>query len=466
MNRRTHTLTLPAPRLTRGQREMASGWWGQEWIDSLQTPAPSFGYGFSASHDGRLARARTYTRKGAVGEITVRPGSVTARVKGSRRTPYRCEIHVPELTGAQWDRLFEEWTTEGRELLLELAQNRLGVHAVDAAARCETELVPGPGEFTYHCSCPDWGDPCKHTAALSYAFACALDTRAEALLVLRGRDLVKACTEISVRHTERERLAADEAKEAAVPAARSAGVPAGEAFAKAKARRTAGSAALPVLPLPAPALAPVVGRERPAAVTTMPFVGESVDPQPLRLLATDAARRAAAAYAWAVDRRESAGAEPSAETETAEMTDLLRLAGSPWHDTVRRAAAADGDPLLFGRLLNSSDQARAQLSRASVAWRYGGPAALSALDGGLVPEPEAERAARDRLLRMRLPGRSGPSKPRRTRGRLQLIGEDVELRWGSDARWYPYRKDRGQWWAAGWPATDAEEALRGALGAG
>ncbi|NEA55359.1 hypothetical protein G3I60_14685 [Streptomyces sp. SID13666] len=464
MRRRTGTLALPAPQLARGQRELASSWWGEEWIDSLQTPSSSFGYGFSAGHDSRLARARTYARKGAVGEITVRPGSVAARVKGSRRTPYRCEIHVPELSEAQWDKLFEEWTAAGRELLLELAQGRLGVHAVDAAVRAETDLVPPPDAFVYHCSCPDWGDPCKHAAALSYAFARALDTRAEALLVLRGRDLVEAATEISVRHRAREQSAADEE---AVRAARPSGVPAGEVFARARARAADGPAVLPVLPAPllVPVPAPVVGQERAAAMTPVLLVGESVAPEALHLLAVDAARRASAVYVWAVDQRDVTDTTAAAGAAQTQAADLLMLDGDPWHDTVRRAAAADGDLPVVSRLLNSSDRARTQLARASVAWRYGGPAALSALDGTLVPPPETEAAARERLLQVRSPGRSGPPRPRRTRGRLQLVGEDVELRWGSDGCWYPYQKERGQWWAAGPPATDADAALYGALGA-
>ncbi|WP_434598093.1 SWIM zinc finger family protein [Streptomyces sp. A5-4] len=465
MRRRTGILAFPAPQMA--PREMASGWWGKEWIASLQAPSSSFGYGISAGHDSRLARARTYARKGAVGEITVRPGSVASRVKGSRRTRYRCEIYVPELSEAQWDKLFEEWTAAGRELLLEFAQGRLGVHAVHAAVRAETDLVPPSDAFVYHCSCPDWGDPCKHAAALSYAFARALDTRAEALLVLRGRDLVEAATEISVRHGEREQSAADEARKEAVRAARPTGVPAGVAFARARARAADGPAVLPVLPapVPAPAPAPVVGQERAEAMTAVPLVGESVAPEALHLLAVDAARRAAAVYAWAVDRRDATSPEEAAGAAHAQAVGLLLLDGDPWHDTVRRAAAVDGDLLATSRLLNSSDRARAQLARARVAWRYGGPAALTALEGALVPPPESEAAARERLLQVRIPGRSGPPRPRRTRGRLQLVGEDVELRWGSDGRWYPYRKERGHWWAAGPPATDADEALGGALGA-
>ncbi|MFE0775612.1 SWIM zinc finger family protein [Streptomyces sp. NPDC058861] len=44
---------------------------------------------------------------------------------------------------------------------------------------------PGPTNCP-HCSCPDWGDPCKHAAALYYQVARLLDHDPFVLLLLRG----------------------------------------------------------------------------------------------------------------------------------------------------------------------------------------------------------------------------------------------------------------------------------------
>lgn len=189
MNRRATAMTLPAPKPLGGRRELATKWWGERWVDSLEDPDGQ-AYGYSSSgRDGRLARGRTYARQGSVGEITVRAGYLAARVKGSRRTPYRCEIHVPELPDATWETLLGAWAATGPELLRELAEGDLGDLAIEAALAVEVLLTPLPDEFTYFCSCPDWGDPCKHAAALSYAFAHTLDTRHDALLTLRGGPL-------------------------------------------------------------------------------------------------------------------------------------------------------------------------------------------------------------------------------------------------------------------------------------
>ncbi|EST39051.1 hypothetical protein N566_04145 [Streptomycetaceae bacterium MP113-05] len=77
--------------------------------------------------------------------------------------------------------------------------------------------------------------------------------------------------------------------------------------------------------------------------------------------------------------------------------------------------------------------------------------------------PAGEVFARAALAQLP-PGRAGALRLRRTGGRIRIAGEDVELRWGPDGRWYLHRKERGQWWAAGTPHPDAAEALRGAVG--
>ncbi len=404
-----------------GRRELATSWWGDEWIDTLETAS---GLAYDAGHTSRLSRARTYARKGAVGEITVRAGWLAARVQGSGRTPYRCEIHVPELAGNLWEQLFEAWADDGPGLLQELEETRPGDAVTRSTLEAQVPLVPLPGELAYHCSCPDWGDPCKHAAALSYQFARALDSQPAALLVLRGRASAEVYAEVAIRAAERARALVVPA-EGSTTSAEPAGVPAGEVFARA--RQADAPPALPPLP------APVTGGRQGAVpnLASAPGLHESVDPDALLLLADDAARRAATTYACAVEGPRPATATPQTPTGTdpADAGALLWLDGGPWHDTVRRAAAAD-DPHLVGRLLNSSDQARARLARASVAWRHGGAPALAALEGEHVPDREAETAARAQLLRVSIPGRSGPPKTRRTRGRLQLVGEDVELRWG------------------------------------
>ncbi|MCZ9340686.1 SWIM zinc finger family protein, partial [Streptomyces sp. TRM76130] len=112
---------------------------------------------------------------------------------------------MPQLSAAEWDRLVAEWADDAEQVIDELAGDRLGPRCQDAAFRADVDLVPEPGDFTYHCSCPDWGDPCKHAAALGYLYARFLDDRGEALLVLHGRKTADAWAAVAARCDETAR---------------------------------------------------------------------------------------------------------------------------------------------------------------------------------------------------------------------------------------------------------------------
>lgn len=430
-------LVLPKEPAVSGQRELTNRPWGILWIASLESSR-----GRDSGQAARLDRALSYARRGAVGDITVRAGELSARVTGSGRSPYRVTLRVPELPRAEWDRLIEAWSDDV-DAAAELFRGELGEATARIAAFEDIALVPRPGLTDYECTCPDWGFPCKHAAAVSYQYARAIDARPDALLLLHGHLLGSVREEAALRCAEREAAPAEQAAQEVelTRACTTRAVPAGEAFARAG--QDGGLPPLPQLPAPetASALADAVG--------PFPDPGHEdslVHPDRLRTLADDAAHRAAAAYRHAL----AAGGTPAAQ---------LWLDSDSWLDTVRRAARADGDPRVVGRLLNNSDQARAGLARASVAWRYGGEPALAVLDGGHVPPRAAETAARERLLTTPLPGLSRPPSLRRTGGRLQLVGHEIELRYGPDGLWYPFRKKSGQWWAAGRPSPDAVEAV-------
>ncbi|MER5603677.1 SWIM zinc finger family protein, partial [Streptomyces sp. NPDC002265] len=353
--KRPGDLVLPKPAPVPGQRKLTDGPWGALWIAALEGPR-----GGDVGHAARLDRARTYARRGAVGDITVRAGELSARVTGSGRRPYSVTLRVPALPEAEADRLLESWTDDV-DAAAELSRGELGEATARIAVAEDIALVPGPALTDYACTCPDWGFPCKHAAALSYQYARAIDARPDALLLLRGHHLDLVREEAALRCAEREAAAAEEAEVTRARAGR--GVPAGEAFTRARQK-----GGLPPLPeLPAPTTGPVT-------VGPFPDPGHEdslVAPDRLRTLADDAAHRAADAYSHAVATTDTPAAR-------------LWLDTDPWLDTVRRAARADGDPRVVGRLLNSSDQARARLARASAAWKHGGQPALAVLDGGQV----------------------------------------------------------------------------------
>ncbi len=71
--------------------------------------------------------------------------------------------------------------------LAALLDGEMPAQLVDAARQAGVPLLPQPTELDPDCSCPDWGYPCKHAAALCYAIAATIDTDPFVLFALRGR---------------------------------------------------------------------------------------------------------------------------------------------------------------------------------------------------------------------------------------------------------------------------------------
>ena len=114
-------------------------------------------------------------------------GYVTAQVQGSRPKPYRIRIQVLPLTTAQWQRV--ERALAARALFrARLLAGEMPREIEEVFADCGTPLFPRrESDMEMSCSCPDWGVPCKHLAAVCYVLAEAFDADPFGLLAWRGR---------------------------------------------------------------------------------------------------------------------------------------------------------------------------------------------------------------------------------------------------------------------------------------
>lgn len=83
----------------------------------------------------RLMRGMELAERGRLGGLDIIRGRVTALATGSRSEPYWVEMRLPP-TG---------------------------------------ELPDRPGALVFSCTCPDWGDPCKHGVALAIVLGDLLD---------------------------------------------------------------------------------------------------------------------------------------------------------------------------------------------------------------------------------------------------------------------------------------------------
>ena len=163
-------------RSTRG--DIGTSWWSRRFLDVLE----SFAIG------GRLARGKTYARKGQVVSLEISAGRVTAEVQGSRARPYDVTIAFAPLTVTAWDRVERALSAQALPCAKLLAgEVPTELEAIFAAAG--SPLFPTTaGDLRQGCSCPDWGVPCKHLAATFYLLAEAFDSDPFVLLRWRGRE--------------------------------------------------------------------------------------------------------------------------------------------------------------------------------------------------------------------------------------------------------------------------------------
>ena len=153
--------------------------WGRYFIEAMEALAD----------DGRLARGRAYAGNGSVLKLTVDGGNVRARVSGNYAPYYDVAIRFKPLPGPALATVRAAFASD---LLLRsrVAAGDLPDGLVARLEKKGASLVPRRwSEIERSCSCPDYGDPCKHQAAVYYLLAQEIDRDPLVLFRLRGVDI-------------------------------------------------------------------------------------------------------------------------------------------------------------------------------------------------------------------------------------------------------------------------------------
>jgi uncharacterized Zn finger protein len=159
----------------RAQRgKIGEQWWSRRFVDILE----------GICDGGRLARGRTYARKGQVMDFDLSPGLVTGRVQGSRPEPYQVRITIGAYDDEAWTAVCEALGSQALYRAALLA-GEMPHEIVDVFGSLDLPLFPS--ELAMTCSCPDWGLPCKHLSAVLYVLAEAFDDDPFLVLAWRGR---------------------------------------------------------------------------------------------------------------------------------------------------------------------------------------------------------------------------------------------------------------------------------------
>ncbi|NSC21046.1 hypothetical protein FM076_07405 [Streptomyces albus subsp. chlorinus] len=479
---------------------------GGAWLRAMKVAA-----GDGAGAVARLERGRAYAAASEVFTVRAGPGRITAYVRGSRPRPYRARWRLPVLTDAQWD-LFVETAAARPAHVAALLDGAVPDQALDEAEAAGVRLLPAPGELLPSCSCPDQGSPCKHAAALGYETARLLDADPGLLFLLRGRDADRVREDV-LRHNARLEAGAGVDADAVPGSHQAAGPvpartpelapepPGGRAPREASGNKTPGKApgrisrqepapetsgtepaswsgipahevfatsARPPLPDPLPVPEAAGG---PPAFPELPGAPSA---DALAFLAEDAATRARLTLAETEERRHGDGGLPMEQAELSLWHDTARLAATHPRLTGRRTLSP-----LFAGLARAAGRDALELARAAAAWRQGGPAGLAVLDTAWDPPAGDFDRGRSALAALGITMTI-------QRNRLTHATRPVQLRYGRDGRWYPYRAETAApkpaglaqpppspdssdplepsglpWWPEGPAASDPVRALTG-----
>ena len=152
-------------------------WWSKRWVAVLE----------SFSMGTRLTRGRAYARLGQIVSLDVEPGIVKAKVQGSMSKPYKVEICLQPLRSADWEKVTAAMASQAI-FAAKLLGGEMPKNIEQAFSAVNLSLFPTSSqELVTSCTCPDWANPCKHTAAVYYLLADRFDEDPFLIFKLRGR---------------------------------------------------------------------------------------------------------------------------------------------------------------------------------------------------------------------------------------------------------------------------------------
>lgn len=159
-------------------------WWGKKFIAVLE----------QFSDPGRLSRGRSYVNNGKIKNFEIIGGIVTAQVRGSvnpyfgvyKEPLYITTIEFQAISAAKWAAAIALIASKA-SFISRLLLNEMPDNIEEEFALLGLNLLPrSRKDFDISCSCPDWGNPCKHIAGVYYLVAAELDRDPFLLFELRG----------------------------------------------------------------------------------------------------------------------------------------------------------------------------------------------------------------------------------------------------------------------------------------
>ena len=159
-------------------KNIANTWWGIAWNKNLES---------YADYASRISRGRSYVKNGAVLDLKIETGIVSALVQGSGKKPYCVEIKILPLSSEKLDSILNLCNSR-IDNLAELLEGKFPKELEEIFKLKDKGLFPSPKEIKFSCDCFDWASMCKHVTAVLYGIGARFDEDPTLFFKLRNID--------------------------------------------------------------------------------------------------------------------------------------------------------------------------------------------------------------------------------------------------------------------------------------
>ena len=152
-------------------------WWTEKWLELVE----------KLESGNRLTQGRTVAKNGQVIYIKIQKGFIFAKVQGDRLKPYQVRIEANKISEKIWGEILTDISANAF-LVSKLYTADLPEKIAEMFAARNTSLIPlMEQDLRAGCTCADWANPCKHSAAVLYIIADMIEKDPLLLFKLRGK---------------------------------------------------------------------------------------------------------------------------------------------------------------------------------------------------------------------------------------------------------------------------------------
>ena len=154
--------------------------WGAYFLDAINK---------EYYYDARIGRGKTYANTGKVLTVDIQGSRVDAKVQGSYGYPYKIALKFDHFTADEIEKIYTIIEKDSLSFAC-VINGELPQTLLEQLKRGGISLFPSNWQkLERSCSCPDWGDPCKHMAGVYFILTSVIDKNPFLLFELRGVDL-------------------------------------------------------------------------------------------------------------------------------------------------------------------------------------------------------------------------------------------------------------------------------------